>query len=155
METSSTFDDKPTVLEGSTLSLRSELDSFSIPETNVSQLNTNDYVPFFPILSVREPNNPIEFVINVGSNCYLDLADSWLSITARIKKADGTSCVKTTDTVAPGNVFFQTMFQNLSVYINGKLVYDSANCYAHDAYINRVLTMPASLKNSKLRNELF
>ncbi|CAG7678361.1 unnamed protein product, partial [Allacma fusca] len=35
METGSIFDDKPTVYSGSTQSLRSELDIFSVPATDI------------------------------------------------------------------------------------------------------------------------
>ena len=148
------FGDKPTVFEGSTLSLRSELDLFSLPETNVSQLQSSEYTQFFPLLSVREPNNPIEFIINVGNQCYLDLRDSWLSITARIKKADGTA-VPAAELVAPANLFFQSMFCNLTVHLNGKLIFDSNNNYALVSYFNRVLTTPESIKKTKLRSELY
>ena len=148
------YGDKPTVFEGSTLSVRSELDLFSLPETNVSQLQSSDYAQFYPLLSVREPNNPIEFIINVGNNCYLDLNDSWLSITARIKKADGT-VVPAGELVAPTNLFFQSMFCNLTVHLNGKLIFDSNNNYALLSYFNRVLTTPENIKKTKLRNELY
>ena len=150
----SLFDDRPTMYEGSKLSLRSELSSMTVPSTDISCLYSSDYMQVYPLLSVREPNNPLEFLILADNNSYLDLSESYLHLTCRVKKADGSNC-GATDLVAPANLFFHMIFKNLEVYMNGKCISDSQNMYHFIAYINRLLTMPTSLKSTKLKNELW
>ena len=106
--------DTPTMYEGSKLSIQSELESFTLPQTDVSCLYTSNYLTFYPILNVQDPYNPIEFILQSDSNSYLDLSSSLLSVTARIKKADGKDCMSS-DKCCAANLFFQLMIKNLEV----------------------------------------
>ena len=151
---STTFNDVPTYYEGSKLSLRSELALASLPSTDISCLFSADYLQFFPLLPIRDQFAPVEFLINSDSSSYLDLSDSYLHVKCRIKKENGTDCTAD-DKCAAANLFFHLLWKNLDVYVNGKLIYDSGNMYSLGAYINRLLTTPQSLKDTKLRSEFW
>ena len=149
----SVFDQRPTVYEDFELSLRSELASMKLPPSDISCNYSADYLKFFPLLSVRDPYNPIEFIINSDSNSYLDLSDSFMHVVARVRKGDDS--VVDDNTVCPSNLFFQLMIKNVEIYINSVLIYDSSNYYAHIAYLQRLLTTTDDVKLTELKNELF
>ena len=109
----------PTMYQGSTQAFRSAVNLFSLPETDVSTVKSGEYQPFFSQTSLKESFNPVEFVISTESSSYLDLLHSPLAITARIVRQDGSPCLAT-DKVAPCSLFFQAMFSNIEVYLNGK-----------------------------------
>ena len=148
----SMFQDVPTYYEGSKLSLRSELALTSLPSTDISCLFSADYLPFYPVLPIRDQFAPCEFVIN--SDSYLDLSDSYLHVVCRIIKENGEDCVAA-DKVAASNLMFHMLWKNLDVYVNGKLVFDSSNAYSIGAYINRLLTTPQAIKDTRLRTEFW
>jgi len=148
------FEDRPTIYDGSQRSLRSELDLFNLPKTDISCLYSSDYVQCFPLLSVKDSFNPLEFLITTETNGYVDLSDSFLHLVCRILKSDGTTCTST-DIVAPSNLFFQLMWSNLELYLNGQLIYDASNAYSHVAYIQRLLTKSKLEKETSLRSELW
>jgi hypothetical protein len=110
-------------------------------------------MPIFPLIPVTDGDSPIEFVINSESH-YIDLADTYLKVFFRIKKTGGGNCT-TSDEVAPANLMFGLMFKNMEVYLNNKLISDTNNNYPYVHFIQRLLTMPESVKNSKLRGEFY
>ncbi|CAG7819868.1 unnamed protein product, partial [Allacma fusca] len=150
----SIFDQRPTVYEGSEQSLRSELNLFTLPPTDVSTKNSSEYVPSFPLTSVREGFAPLEFLLLAENSGYYDLSDSFLSLTCRIVKQNGEECGDT-NIVAPSSNFFHAMFQNLEVYVNITLVSDSSNFYPSIAYIQRLLSANPIEKANALRDELW
>ncbi|CAG7784858.1 unnamed protein product, partial [Allacma fusca] len=91
---------------------------------------------------------------NLSKLRYYDPSDSFLALTCRIVKQDGTLC-DDNDIVAPSNLFFQTMFSNLEIYLNGQLVSDSGNYYSQIAYLQRLLASSPNEKQGKLLNEFY
>ena len=150
----SLFDNRATLYEDSKLSLRTELSSFSLPNTDISCLYSTDYLHVKSSLPVREINNELEFLILVDNSSFVDLSESYLHLTCRITKGNGTDC-DSNDFAAPSNLFFHLMFKNLEIYINGKCISGSQNQYPYIAYINRLLSLPTSVKEAQLQNELW
>ena len=144
---------KPTTYEGSSFSIRPELNSFNLPTTDISELYTTALEQVFPSLSIRDSNNPLEFSFTSSENNYINLANSYLALTTKIVKAYGNNCLDA-DKVAPSNLFFHLLFKNLEIYINGKCVVDTQNFYSFQAYITRLLNTPKSIKDTILQNEL-
>ena len=152
--TSSVFEEPNTMFEGSTKSIRSELDLTSIPGTDVSTLFYGDYSQYYPQISTRENYNPLEFRITPDSAGYLDLADSFLLIKCRIVLQDGKPCDEN-DIVSPGVLFLHSMFSNIELYVNNKLVKDSSNFYPYEAYIRKHLSTSPEEKQNGLLNEFY
>ena len=148
------FNDDIKALKESEYSLSSELDLTSVPPTDVSCVSLTNYDRIFPLQSVRSSTNPIEFIITSDGNNYVNLADSYIHFICRVTKEDGTAC-GSSDFACPANLFFHLMIKDLQVFINGKLVSESSNNYPYIAYIQRLLASPETLKNSKLRSELW
>ena len=148
------FDDRAAMYDGSEPSLRSNLDLFSLPKTDISCVYSTQHMPVFPLLSISNPENPIEFVFN-SDQSYIDLSETYLKIGFSIRKSSDDTATAAETLVAPGNLMFGLMFKNLEVYLNNKLITDTSNAYPYVHYIQRMLTMPESIKNSKLRAEFY
>jgi len=154
MDQTGLFEEAPTVVEGSVQSIRSELSLFELPPTDISSLYSSDWTQCYPMVSLKEGYNPLEFLITTETSGYFDPSDSYLMVTARIVRQDGTLC-DSTDVVTGSNLFFHTMFNNVEMYVNGSLVFDSGNFYPHIAYLNRLLSTSPEQKLNQMRDEFF
>ena len=152
MDVNAVFEEQPTIYAGSAQYKRSELNLFELPPTDVSTLFSTEYTQCFPVVSIKENNNPLEFQTVSDQTGYLDIANSYVALTTRIVQQDGKKC-DATDVVAPSNLFFQTMWSNLEVYINGQLIIDTSNYYGYIAYIQRLLSTSEIEKNNQLLDE--
>ncbi|CAG7818404.1 unnamed protein product, partial [Allacma fusca] len=151
----SVFERGATVYEGSTESIRSELALFDLLPTDISTQLSSDFIQAFPLVSIKEDFNPLEFQITLDTSGYLDPLDSFISLTCRIVNQDGTLCDEARDLVAPCNLFFQTMFSNLEIYLNGQLISDTSNFYPWIGYMQRLLSASPQEKDGRLKNELW
>ena len=148
------FDEAPAVTPGSIESLRSELDLYSVPATDVSSLYSSDYMVSYPVASVKDNHAPIEFAIETTNGGYWDPLDSFLSLTCRVVKQDGTMC-EAADVVAPSSLFLHSFISNIELYINSTCVYDSSSMYPYIGVMNRLLTMNPVAKQSSLKDEFY
>ena len=123
------FEDRATVYEASTQSIRSELNLVDLPPTDITTQYTSDYVKYYPVTSLKG-GSPIEFGFNAEGSSYLDLNNSFLHIVARVTRQNGASTLDTDD-VAPCSNFFHNMFQNVVIYCNNTLIEDTGNQYAN------------------------
>ena len=151
---SSNLTETATILPGSAKSYRSNLNLFKLPNTDVSVLRSGEFQPFFPANSVRDTYSYVEFNIETESNSYIDFAESYLELTARIVLQDGT-IMDTTDICAPCPLFFHAMFSNCEIWINQTLVSDSSNMYPYIGYLQRLLTTSPIDKKHFLQEEFY
>ena len=142
----------PGMYDGSELSLRSNLDLFSFPKTDVSCTYSTERMPVYPTAST-DGDSPLEFTIKTEAS-YLDLTETYLKIGFRIKKVDGSKCT-TSEKACPANLMFGLMFRNMEVYLNNKLISDTNNNYPYVHYIQKMLTLPQAYKNTKLKEEFY
>lgn len=126
--------------------LKSELDLFTLPPTQTS-IEASKGVHYKPISSITDAA-PIEFVVPGHGDEYIDLAHTMLSLRVQLKPLTGTAVA--TDKVGPVNNLLHSLFNQLDVSFNQKLVSPSNNAYAYRAYIETLLTYKASTKDSHL-----
>lgn len=138
---------------GSTPSMASSADLFSMPPTDVSSISSN-YITITPSYNFKEPNNPLQFIIPPSSSQYIDLKSTVLYVKAKITATDGTSLTDT-DVLAPSNMFFYSMFKDCTVAINGAAVFRSNNWYPYIAGIPCILLNGRGAKESELTSILF
>ena len=148
------FEEAPTVTPGSIESLRSELDLYSVPATDVSSYYSSYYIGSFPLASVKDSHTPIEFAIETSTGGYWDPLESFLSLTCRVVKQDGAMC-EDADVVAPSSLFLHSFISNVELYINSTCVYDSSGMYPYIGVMNRMLTMNPIEKGSSLKDEFY
>jgi len=132
--------------------VKSELDLFSVPPTQTS-VEQGVWTEHHPISSLTDAG-PIEFVIAGSGGEYVDLANTQLQVRAKIVKADGTA-LGVDDDVGPVNLWLHSLFSQVDVSLNDKLVSPSTNTYAYRAYIESLLTYGSDAKTSQLTSALW
>ena len=134
---------------------KSEVDLFRVPPTQQS-LERGRWIDYAPISSVQNPDNAITFLI-AGTDEYIDLSKTILTVTGNIMKKDGTSKLDGggQSNVAPVNNFLHSLFRQVDVYLNGKQVTPAVGTYAYRSYIETLLNYDVSAKQSQFSSALY
>ena len=134
---------------------KSEVDLFRVPPTQQS-LERGRWIDYAPLSSVKNPNSAITFLI-AGTDEYIDLSKTILTVTGKITKKDGTSKLDGNDqsSVAPVNNFLHSLFRQVDVYLNGKQVTPAMGTYAYRSYIETLLNYDVSAKQSQFSSALY
>ena len=134
---------------------KSEVDLFRVPPTQQS-LERGRWIDYAPLSSVDNPNSAITFLI-AGTDEYIDLSKTILTVTGKITKKDGTSKLDGNDqsNVAPVNNFLHSLFRQVDVYLNGKQVTPAMGTYAYRSYIETLLNYDVSAKESQFSSALY
>ena len=105
---------------------------------------------------MENANNAITFLI-AGTDEYIDLSKTILTVTGKITKKDGTSKLDGNDqsNVAPVNNFLHSLFRQVDVYLNGKQVTPAMGTYAYRSYIETLLNYDVSAKQSQFSSALY
>ena len=131
---------------------KSELDLFSLPPTQTS-IDKGQWVEYHPISTISD-GGPIEFFISGSGDEYMDLNQTQLYIQAKITKADGTDLTDA-DQVGPVNLFLQSLFNQVDVSLNDRLISPSTPTYPYRAMIETLLSYGSDAKRSQLTSSLF
>ena len=129
---------------------KSELDLFAVPPTSIED---GRWVVHQPLTSL-DSGGPIEFVIPGTGDAYLDLANTYLLIRAKVVRGVGTDLAADTP-VAPVNNWLHSLFSQVDVYLNDTLVTPSSNTYPFRAYVDTVLSYGDEAKNTQLTSQLW
>ena len=111
---------------------------------------------YAPLSSVENPNSAITFLI-AGTDEYIDLSKTILTVTGKITKKDGNTKLGGNDqsNVAPVNNFLHSLFRQVDVYLNGKQVTPAMGTYAYRSYIETLLNYDVSAKQSQFSSALY
>jgi len=85
---------------------------------------------------------------------YVDLKRSKLYVKSKIVKGDGSN-LAATEYVGPINLFLQTMFSQIEVTMQGKLVTSTTSHYPYKAMIQTLLSYGNGAKTSQLTSQLW
>ena len=132
--------------------VKSELDLFAVPPTQTS-IDDGRWVEHQPLTSL-DSRGPIEFMLPGTGDAYLDLANTYLLIRAKVVRGDGTDLAADTQ-VAPVNNWLHSLFSQVDVYINDTLVTPSSNTYPFRAYVETLLSYGAEAKKTQLTSQLW
>ena len=134
---------------------KSEVDLFRVPPTQQS-LERGRWIDYPPISSVQNPDSAITFLI-AGTDEYIDLSKTILTVTGNIMKKDGTTKLAGggQSNVAPVNNFLHSLFRQVDVYLNGKQVTPAMGTYAYRSYIETLLNYDVSAKESQFSSALY
>jgi hypothetical protein len=138
--------------DGSCECAKSELDLFAVPSTQTS-IESGSYVEYHPISSIIG-GAPIEFDVTASGDDYIDFANSYVHVRAKITRDNGDN-LEAADTVGPVNNFLHSLFSQVDVSLNGTLITSSTNTYAYRAYIETLLSYGFEAKSSQLTSALF
>ncbi|GBM85734.1 hypothetical protein AVEN_163060-1 [Araneus ventricosus] len=151
------------ILKGSPECVKSELELFHLPPTQTA-IENGEWVEFHPMSNVFD-GGPVEFHISGSGEEYLDLSQTQLHVKAKILKADGSPILKETKTgadgsltetkIGPVNLFLHSLFSQVDVSLNDRVVSNSSNTYPYRSYIETLLNHGFDSKTSQLTSEMF
>ncbi len=130
----------------------SELDLFARPpiQTSIEHGSMKDYYPVSGMIH----SGPLEFTISGSAEHYLDLSSAFLYITANVSHT-GVQDKTGDDTSTPVNNWMHSLFSQVDVSLNGKLISSSSNTYAYRSYIESLLSFGRACKKTFLTNGLW
>ena len=126
-------------------------------ENDITQSAISDfkYIDHYPMSQLSASSTgPIEFQINSSSTEYVDMSRTLLKITARILKADS-SALPSTDKTTPVNMLMHSLFSQVDIFVQGKLISGGSATYGYQSYIQRLLNTSSDSKDTQLTAELF
>ncbi|XP_063912035.1 uncharacterized protein F54H12.2-like [Zophobas morio] len=126
--------------------VKSELDLFALPTTQTSVEN-GQWIHYNTLNSISD-DGLLEFVINTADE-YIDLSHTLLTLNVKLVKEDGANFIAT-DKIVPVNNILHSLFSQVDVYLNQKLISPPNNTYAYKSYIETLLNYGPAAKNSHL-----
>ena len=130
---------------------KSELELFTVPPTNIS-MESGGMIEYLPVASIGD--GPIEFHIKGSEQEYIDIGRTVLYIKAKIVKKDK-SALEADAKIGPVNLWLHSLFSQVDVQLNDKLVSPSVNTYPYKAYLETLLSYGFDAKESQLSSELW
>lgn len=113
-----------------------------------------DYVEYQPTAPLNE-SAALEFHYSGSSSDYVDLSKIIIKLKVKILKADGSQVVAT-DNVGLINLPMQTMFSQLDVFMQDKLITSSTNShYTYKALLDVMFNSKPEDEQSHLTSQLF
>ncbi|GBN55826.1 Uncharacterized protein F54H12.2 [Araneus ventricosus] len=85
---------------------------------------------------------------------YLDLTDSYIHVKAKITKSGGAP-LPDNEPVAPVNLFLHSLFSQVDVSLNDRIISSASNTYPYRAYLETLLNYGEDAKKSLLSCEAF
>ena len=132
--------------------VKSEQDLFAVLPTQTS-IEDGRWVEHQP-LKFLDSGGRIKFVIPGTGDAYLDLANTYLLIRAKVVRGVGTDLTAYTP-VASMNNCLHSLFRQVDVYLSGTLVTPSSNTYPFRAYVDTVQSYGAEATNIQLTSQLW
>ena len=129
---------------------KSELDLFSVPPINTS-MESGSMIEHLPLS--KPEDGPLEFDVTSPDE-YVDLGRTFLYIKAKVVKNNKTNLDAATK-IGPANLWLHSLFSQVDIQLNGKLVTPSVNTYPYKAYLETLLSYGSDAKESQLTSELW
>ena len=132
---------------------KTELDLFLVPPTQTA-IESSQHIEHRPLSSLSD-GAPIEFAIMGSGDEYLDLSDTYMLVTVKINKTNGSVLVEADNAIGPVNNWIHSLFSQVDVTLNDRLVTPSTNTYAYRAYIENLLSYGPAAKESHLTSAMW
>ena len=121
----------------STPGISSQADLFSMPITDTT-VSHSAYETYKPLNNTNDSNSKLEFRIVGNSEQYIDLSDSFLHLQLQVVNHDGD--LVTDQDISLANNVLHSLFSDIQLFSNSKLVSSCNNCYPYKSYIEKVLS---------------
>ena len=147
------------VLKDSLVGYPEELAIFDKPIQNVG-IKKYQCIDYYPVNDFTT-QGIIQFHVPGNGAGYLDLSRTTLSIRCKIVKRDGTDVNVPADEnvtnglVSTANNFFSSIFGRVDAALQNKVLTDSDNSYAYQAYFKALLYSSKEMKEGTLQLQLY
>ncbi|XP_061193215.1 uncharacterized protein F54H12.2-like [Saccostrea echinata] len=116
------------------------LQLFQVPPTNIA-LEDSKWEEYYPISSTLNSDTaPIEFEIKGQGDQYLDLSQTYVQMVCKFTKEDGGDLTGANTTCAPVNNILHSLFTEIDLSVNGKIVSPGTDTYPYKAYLEKLLS---------------
>lgn len=116
------------------------LELFQVPPTNIA-LEESKWMEYYPISSTLQSETaPIEFDIQGQGDEYIDLSQTYVQIVCKFTKDDGTALTGANTSVTPVNNIIHSLFSEIDVTLNGKIITPGTDTYPYKAYLEKLLS---------------
>ncbi|XP_046381975.2 uncharacterized protein LOC124152932 [Haliotis rufescens] len=132
--------------------LPNSLDLFELPPYQTSILQ--HYYENVRPLSVITDSSPVEFQIPNGGKDYIDLSKTRLHVKLKVTHTDKTPLADK-EKVGPVNLTLHSLWNQVSVFLQGQQVSSSNAGYPYKALMETVLDYGADTKTSQLTSQLY
>ena len=139
--------------ENQSIALPEELDIFSSVPNQVA-VEKAFYTECRPISSLSNEMGPIEFFSSGQSALYTDLSRTKLYLKCAVLHQDETP-IADDEKISVINLVLQTLWNEVSVYLNGKLVSCQTCNYPYKSYIKFILNKGGEALNSQCQSQLY
>ena len=112
------------------------------------------WIEFRPINQISEDSS-IDLRVKASGSQYLDLQRSVLRVKAKIVKEDGTNLDPAADKVIPINLFMQSLFSQVDLYFQQKLVSSSGTNCLYKAMMDVLLNFGQDATSTQLQTQLY
>lgn len=113
---------------------------------------STETIPIYPVASL-DSNGPIDIIISSNSIHFLDLNSSWLEISGRVLKKDGSE-LDSNDDVTPVNLFCSSLFSEVQVSFNDTDINDP-RFFPFKWYVSTIFDYNDADRNSILSAGLY
>lgn len=134
------------------VAVKTELDLFTVKPTQTS-IESGYYHECRPVSILDGNSGPIEFIVP-PSDDYIDLSRTQIELKVKITTEDG-AALANTHTVVPVNCFLSSLFDHVSIELNGKTITPPSNHYNYRSYIETLLNYSKEAKSTHLSSSLF
>ena len=128
---------------------KTELDVKYVPPT-MTAIQDGQWTEHYPLSSLNNPA-PIEFVIPAQTEKWTDINQSYLYLKLKVVKSGNDGPLEAGTLTSTVNNFFHSLFSSIDLYLNNKLVTNSAGMYPYRAYIENLLSYSEDSKSTHLR----
>ena len=111
------------------------------------------WIEYRPINQLTD-DTPVEICVPGTGSQYMDLKRSRLYIRACIKKSDGTNLLEK-DVVTPCNLFLQSIFSQIDVYLQQRLCSSGSAGHPYRAMFDTLLNFGPPALESQFQSQLF
>ncbi|KAK6167067.1 hypothetical protein SNE40_021174 [Patella caerulea] len=127
--------------------LSSGLDLFTVPNTKID-IESGKWHEYHPISNL-DSGSPLEFYLSGSGDEYLDLAQSFFTVRAKIVNTNGTNIAADAN-VGPVNNFLHSLFSQIDVSLNGKRISQPAPINPYRCYLENLLSYGSDAQKSHL-----
>jgi hypothetical protein len=132
-----------------------EVDIFYTPPTE-GAIQKRQWVQYRPVAPITD-NSPLEFYVPGTDNAYIDFKHSYFAVTAKVLNADDTDCniTKDDERAAPVNLPMHSLFNQVDMYFNQKLVSGVGVNYPYKAILDTLIEADLDSQHSELAAQGF
>ena len=127
------------------------LELFQVLPTNIS-LEDSKWIEYYPVSSTLASDTaPIEFEIKGQGDEYVDLSQTYVQLNVKFTKANGTVLDAGNDVSIPANNIVHSLFSEIDLTLNGKVITPGTDTYPYKAYLEKLLSYEKSTLDTQMK----